>query len=81
MLAQVGAEPEHDAEVVRGELDGGLADLVRRRGQGPPLALDHGHAGLGHLAAELAREREAGEAPAADDDVKSLLVAHEWARA
>src|SRR4051794_23786357 len=73
-------EPEHVAEVVRGDLDGRLADLERGFGRRTVPLLGDEDGGVGTLLLELQPEGQSGKAAAEDRDVVALgwllIVAH-----
>ena len=61
-LVQVLAQAEHVGEVVRADLDGGLADLERALAHRMPVALDHGDAQRWIPPLQLQGQGEAGQA-------------------
>ena len=63
---QVFAQAQRVVEIVRTDLHRRLADLVRRRRQRVPVALQHQDVHLRKFAAQLQRQAQAGQAAAED---------------
>ena len=68
-LLHVRLEAQHGVEVVRADLDAGLAHLVRRDRHRVRPALDHQHGYAGEALLQLQRQGQAGQAAAHDDHV------------
>ncbi len=69
VLVEMRLEPEHGFEIVRADLDRGLAHFVRRLAHRMAHPLEHHDVEQGEALAQLNRQREAGKAAAHDHDI------------